>query len=395
MQPNIDQYQGREQSFLKHLFLQKYLEKAAYKLFQGRSPVFNFVDAFAGPWQNSDSEALSDTSFALALKTLENVRYILTKPSRPNLRVRFRFCEKNPESFARLQAYSANKTEFDIMVFSGAFEDNLAGIKAACSDIRDSFTFTFIDPTGWNVDSRPIFSFLRDLRGEVLLNFMSEHVNRHAGWDGVKESIGRFLAEPDWRSDFETLPDNWSNEEKVLKLFKAKMKEAGAAIYLPDIVIRKPRADRIKMRLILGTHNSHGVSVFRDVQESVEKEAIRTRQNIKTFKSGQWSLFSEEQIIEIEAQREGVGCPVNIRAATDELERLVQTQPGIAFESAAPLVLEQFAVRETHVKDIAIDLRKAGRLRFDLPARKQKPQSDTMLYPAAVVAAEDKSRSPL
>jgi len=41
MPPRIEDYQGREQSFIKHLFLNKYLESAAYKLFQGRSPVFN------------------------------------------------------------------------------------------------------------------------------------------------------------------------------------------------------------------------------------------------------------------------------------------------------------------------------------------------------------------
>ncbi|ABA06089.1 conserved hypothetical protein [Nitrobacter winogradskyi Nb-255] len=183
MRLNINHYQGREQSFIKHLFLQKYLENAAYKLFQGRSPVFNFVDAFAGPWRNSDSESLSDTSFALALTTLENVRGILTNLGHSNLRVRFRFCEKNPESLAKLQAFATSKTDFDIKVFSGAFEDNLSGIQAACSDVRDSFTFTFIDPTGWNVDSRPIFSFLKDLRGEVLFNFMSEHVKSCGmGW---------------------------------------------------------------------------------------------------------------------------------------------------------------------------------------------------------------------
>jgi len=382
MQPNIDHYQGREQSFIKHLFLQKYLENAAYKLFQGRSPVFNFVDAFAGPWQNSDSESLSDTSFALALTTLENVRRILANLGHSNLKVRFRFCERNPESLAKLRAFAASKTDFDIKVFQGAFEDNLAGIEAACRDIRDSFTFTFIDPTGWNVDSRPIFSFLKDLRGEVLFNFMSEHVNRHAGWDGVATSVGRFLADPAWRPAFEALPDI-SNEEKVLKLFKARIKEAGAATHLPDIVIRKPREDRIKMRLVLGTHSSHGVSVFRDVQALVEKEAIRTRQNIKTIESGQLSLFSEEQIIEFEAQRDGVGCPENIRAATVELDGFVRAQPGIMFESAAPLVMERVAVRETHLKNIAIAQRKAGFLSFDLPPKKQKPQPKTKLYPAS------------
>ena len=92
---NVDYYEGREQSYLKHLFLQKYLENAAYKLFQGRSPVFNFVDAFAGPWQNADTKSQSDTSFALALTTLENVRRILERIGRRDLKIRFRFCERN------------------------------------------------------------------------------------------------------------------------------------------------------------------------------------------------------------------------------------------------------------------------------------------------------------
>lgn len=382
MRPNIDYYQGREQSFIKHLFLQKYLENAAYKLFQGRSPVFNFVDAFAGPWRNSDSESLSDTSFALALTTLDNVRRILANVGHPNLRIRFRFCERNPESLAKLQAFAAGKTEFDIKVFSGAFEDNLEGIRAACSDIRDSFTFTFIDPTGWNVDSGPIFSLLKELRGEVLFNFMSEHMNRHAGWDGVAESVGRFLADPAWRPSFEGLPD-MSNEEKILRLFKTKIKEAGAATYLPDIAISKPRENRIKMRLILGTHNQQGVSVFRDVQAIVEKEAVRTRQTIKTTESGQPSLFSDDQIIEFEAQRDGVGCPAKMGMAAETLLNLVQAQPGITFHDVAPRVMEQVAVRETNVKDIAVDQRKAGLLNFDLPPRKIKPQADTRFYPAS------------
>lgn len=49
MPPEIERYRGREQSYIKHLFLNKYLEAAAFKLLQSRSRTFNFVDAFAGP----------------------------------------------------------------------------------------------------------------------------------------------------------------------------------------------------------------------------------------------------------------------------------------------------------------------------------------------------------
>ena len=379
MQPKIDYYTGREQSFIKHLFLQRYLENAAYKLFQGRSPVFNFVDALAGPWRNSDTESMADTSFALALSTLENVRRILENLGRPGLQVRFRFCERNPASFAKLRAFAAAKSDFDIKVFPGAFEANLTGIAAACRDIYNSFTFTFVDPTDWDVDSRQIFSFLRELRGEVLLNFMSEHVNRHADWEGVATSVGRFLADPGWRPAFEALPSG-SNEEKVLKLLKAKMKEAGAATYLPDFAIRKPREDRIKMRLKLGTYSPHGVEVFRSVQEKVEKEGFRIRQNIKTAETGQMSLY-DEFFSELDASREGVGCPSMVAWATKTVLDAVAAQPGVAFERLAPEVMSQIPVRTTHLNRIVIEQRKSGLLRFDLPANKRAPLPGTRLYP--------------
>ena len=122
MPPRIENYQGREQSFIKHLFLNKYLESAAYKLFQGRSPVFNFVDAFAGPWRVSDMDKYSDASFSQAIETLDAVRRSLLDMGRPGLKVRFRFCERNPASVAKLQQFAAQKPEFDIRVFSGAFE---------------------------------------------------------------------------------------------------------------------------------------------------------------------------------------------------------------------------------------------------------------------------------
>ncbi|TVR81649.1 MAG: three-Cys-motif partner protein TcmP [Rhodospirillales bacterium] len=248
MPPKIENYQGREHSFIKHLFLNKYLEAAAYKLFQKRSPVFNFVDAFAGPWRVSDTDRYSDASFSQAIETLEAVRRRLLDMGRPGLKVRFRFCERIPASVGQLKQFAAQKPEFDIMVFSGAFEDNLDGIRNAC---REGFTFTFIDPTGWNIESSKVFDFLRQLNGEFLFNFMAEEVNRHGGWDGVADSVGRFLADPAWKAAFEALPEG-TNETKIRHLLKVKMKEAKVATYLTEMAIRKPREDRIKMRLILG-----------------------------------------------------------------------------------------------------------------------------------------------
>ena len=379
MPPRIENYEGREQSFIKHLFLNKYLESAAYKLLQGRSPIFNFVDAFAGPWRVSDTNRYSDASFSQAIETLETVRRSLLDMGRTGLKVRFRFCERDPTSVAKLRAFAAKKPEFDIQVFSGPFEDNLDEIRSAC---QDGFTFTFIDPTGWNVESGKVFEFLRSLNGEFLFNFMAEEVNRHAGWDGVAASVGRFLADPAWKDAFEARPEG-SNETKILQLLKARMREARVATYLTDMAIRKPREERIKMRLILGTHSRFGVEVFRTVQEKVEKEAVRTRHAIKTGESGQWQLFPEDQIIAFETDRDGVGCSAHVGWATELLLRTVSQRPGIAFGPLASEVMEQVPVRTTHLNKIATTNQKAGLLRFDLPNGKRTPSAETKFWAGA------------
>ena len=377
--PQIERYRGREQSYVKHLFLSKYLEEAAFKLLQARSRTFNFVDAFAGPWRVSDEDKFSDSSFSQAVGTLESVRRALADRGRTGLRLRYRFCERNPASAAKLRRFADERQEFDIRVFQGSFEDNIDAISADC---RHGFTFTFIDPTGWNIESETVFEFLRNLNGEFLFNFMAEEVNRHAGWQGVAASFGRFLADPAWSEKFHALPDDWSNETKILVLLKQQMKEAGTATYLPDMTILKPLESRTKMRLVLGTHNVQGVEVFRTIQQKVEKEAVSARHRVAVERSGQPFLFPSNQLAEFEAERDGVGCRAYLDRAADRLRSIVADRPGTEFEPLAGEVMEEVPVRTTDLNTIAMNLRRSGKLRFDLPPRKRTPTPTTPIRPA-------------
>ncbi|MCH9054044.1 MAG: hypothetical protein IIA72_23845 [Proteobacteria bacterium] len=65
-------YRGREQTYLKHFFLEKYLERVAWNILSFRDE-FVYVDGFSGPWKSED-EALEDTSFMIALNQLRKVR---------------------------------------------------------------------------------------------------------------------------------------------------------------------------------------------------------------------------------------------------------------------------------------------------------------------------------
>lgn len=376
MAADLELYRDREQSFIKHQFLTKYLQQAAYKTMQGHSPTFNFVDAFAGPWRVSDDAKYSDASFDQAINTLEQVRADLEARGIVGLNIRFCLCERRPEAVARLREYADAKSNFEIHVFEGSFEDNL---KAISAKLISGFTFTFIDPTGWNIRNEEVFRFLREQRGEFLLNFMSDHINRHAGFEEVAASFGRFLADAAWADDFARLPADWSNERKILFLMKNAMRLNRVASYLPDFSIMVPRRERVKMRLILGTHSPVGVEVFRDVQEKVEKQELEMRLNLRVGDSQQVSLFSSADIVAMQQEQKGVGCKANQERAE---EIVIDFLRGRTFAFPGPifnLAMEEVAIRRTQLNKLLIDMRERGVVHFDLPFPKRVPQPSTKI----------------
>jgi len=372
----LAKYHGREQSYIKHLFLKEYLKLAAFKILQGRSKTFNFVDAFAGPWNVSDKSDFSDTSFHQALDTLETVRSSLGRGGIAGLKINYCFCEKNTEAFKELRNFADEHKKFGIHVFNGKFECHLDEISEIC---RNGFTFTFIDPTGWKIDSTPIFEFLKNQGGEFLLNFMAEHINRHAGYSKVSASFGRFLANPNWKADFDSLPPKWSNEVKVLTLLKKNMKSNGIAEYLPDFPIGKPNENRLKMRLILGTNSPIGLEVFRNVQKNIERKEIQMRNERTQISSNQPSLFSDDQITKLEQETIGVGCLSYQKLAKKRIVELLNQQQSMAFDELAIDVLENVPITKTQIKNLANRLKTQNLICFELPPRKRVPQEETII----------------
>ena len=371
----VEGYRGREQSYIKHLFLTDYLQAAAYKILQGRSPKFNFVDAFAGPWQVSNDD-LSDASFDQALRTLETVRADLDRRGISSLKISFCFCERRKEAAVRLRKYARDRSSFEIHVFHGAFEDRLTDIAAVC---REGFTFTFLDPTGWNIRSGPVLQFLRERRGEFLLNFMAEHVNRHAGYAPVVESFGRFLANPEWTSEFDSLPQGWSNEKRVLHLLRDEIKGSEAATYVPDFPIRKPRENRIKMRLLLGTNSAKGLEVFRDVQEKVERRELEMRDQLRSENRRQPSFFAPDEIAAIEQEAVGIGSQAFRDQAEQRMIDGLTERDSENFHNIAIDIMENVPMRLTHVKRLAVDMRRRRLISFELPPRRRVPQPETRI----------------
>src|SRR5712675_2109637 len=63
-----DAYRGREQTYIKHTLLTKYLDRLGHKVGSQWDSI-NYVDCFAGPWQSAEPD-YRDTSFGIAFHVL-------------------------------------------------------------------------------------------------------------------------------------------------------------------------------------------------------------------------------------------------------------------------------------------------------------------------------------
>jgi three-Cys-motif partner protein len=375
---DADPYRGREHSKIKHSFLRRYLRDASAKVLS-RAPSFNYVDGFAGPWSVSDANDYTDSSFGNALEVLTDMQSHYLTVFKRSIPVRFFLCEKNKDRYELLLAFAKNKSSsIQIMAFHGAFEDHLDEISASCST---GFTFTFIDPTGWNVRSAEIARFLRSVRGDFLLNYMSAPISRHLGLSSVEASFARFLDDAEWKAKLAADQFPERQERKVLNLLKGRLKELGAAEYLPDFEIRRARENRIQMRLVLGSKHPDAVTVFRQVQREVEREEVEMRRNLAEEGSPQRSLFSAEQLADMDLQRSGVGCATHKRAAMMLSFYLLRSSPdGLTFKALSAHVMELIPVRLTDMKDTMVALRSAGKASYELSsARAKKPDEATLI----------------
>ena len=87
MTVTLGDYVGREQAYVKHVFLQEYLEALVHKT-ASAYPHIVYIDGFAGPWQSA-TEKFEDTSFGVALAALRSAKEFLEAqwPRREDVRL--------------------------------------------------------------------------------------------------------------------------------------------------------------------------------------------------------------------------------------------------------------------------------------------------------------------
>ncbi|MEZ4232421.1 MAG: three-Cys-motif partner protein TcmP [Polyangiaceae bacterium] len=181
-----DAYRGREQTLIKHFVLKHYVETAA--VITGSSwSAFTYVDGFAGIWRSRKEDG-QDSSPVIVLKSLLDVQSILRRRGK-ELTLKCVFVEKDRKAFARLQQCVAPyRDRVEVLTLNKGLEEAIDSITRFASP---GFTLSFIDPTGWTGLGLLKIQPLLRLTGEVLINFMYDHINRfiHSdhglGWDDL------------------------------------------------------------------------------------------------------------------------------------------------------------------------------------------------------------------
>ena len=378
MSDNKNFYEGREHSEVKHNFVGSYLKVLTIKLAMSGYTTINYVDGLAGPWNNRDEEDLTDTSFVTAINQLEEVRKYAASRNK-EIEPRYLLCEKNTTAFNRLSEFANSRKELFVKVFRGEFEDNLNEINDFINPERD-FTLTFVDPKGWKIDSKRIFDFLRKQKnGEVLLNFMSDPINRHAAFKDVEASFGLFLGNSNWRADFDALSEEKSNEEKILKLFKKKLKIEKVAEFCPDMPIRQKDQERTKMRLLLGTRSGKGVLAFREVQKKEQKKEQDRRDKRAEQRSGQFGLFDSKALEPDDPRIERVGSKGQLKKAEKWVIDKLSVNKIMTFEKLSPYIMSEAAITEPDLKKVLKDMKKREQITYELPSKKRVPQPSTVI----------------
>lgn len=341
------EYVGREQSYLKHRVLEKYLVAWAQKRASNakfRRVELVYVDCFAGPWQSKDQE-LKDTSVFIGLKALESAAARWGS----GVTAKAVFVEQDDAAFVTLKAYLEGRDGVVRSVpIHGAFEQVVGQIEA---QIGAGSAFLFVDPTGWKgVAMQAIAPLVRRHDRDVLINLMYNHVNRFK--DDQRDFLREQMAALFGMDDAEIPPG--LNEEGLLALYRSRLKELGGLPHAADLAILHPTSNRTWFHLVVGGHHPIVLELFRQVERQVcGDEAESVRAGARTRKAGQEEMLFGDEPVFAGKQR------LALARLHDELR---SRAPGtrLDFQRLWTEVLESYPVERTNVVAVVRELERAG-----------------------------------
>ena len=294
MEPNL--YVGREQTLVKHLILQKYLERFAV-IIGFRWSTLTYVDCFSGPW-NVRSGELKDSSFAIALNELRKARDTHAANNK-SLSLRCLFLEKDLEAFTRLKAFADGVTDAEVLPLNLELEEAVEEIaKFMRAGGSNSFPFIFIDPTGWTGFAMDVIEpLLRFNPGEVLINFMTGDIRRFATspQQQTEQSFLRLFGTKEFKAEVEGL-SGIDREDALVGEYRAIVASRGNFKFTCSAIVLHPEFDRTRFHLIYATRHPKGVAVFKEAEKFAMQHMAHLRDSVRERKhedDAQQSFFPD------------------------------------------------------------------------------------------------------
>ncbi|WP_265564147.1 three-Cys-motif partner protein TcmP [Sphingomicrobium arenosum] len=360
---DVAHYEGREQAFVKHTFLDKYLPALIGKVCS-RYDEFVYVDGFAGPWKSAAGENFDDTSFGIALNHMTSQRLLYLSRGR-NVRMRAFLVEKDPSSFAQLQRAVALYPKIEITPLNGKMEDHVAAIVASIP--QESFSFTLIDPKGFPAIGS-MMPLLQRQNAEALVNFMFDFANRFGGTDLIP-ALEEWLstsAPDDWRKRIKAVSGE-QRERLYEELAVQALRQTSGYVYAPVITVDKVLHNRPLYKLIFLTRHSEGLKVFRDSERSALDAQAITRSASKAKKREACTLMGDLFADGFDAVPNDRSTQV-IRRSEEEASRRLQAMLTTAnsgfckWKECWPPILEELSVTHSWLGRHVNDRRKAGQI---------------------------------
>lgn len=383
MRPDLANYTGREQAYVKHHFLADYVEQLVLKVASAYKDVV-YIDGFSGPWKDQ-GQSFEDTSFGIALEALRKAKAEWKRIRGIDVKMTALLVERDPEPYQRLQEVIPLYPDIEIMTFPGQFVPRIAELIKAIPPA--AFTFILIDPKGWKIDMNAVAPLIRRPNTEVVLNFMFDFINRFATMDqsAIQSGLDALLPGTDWRQRMAELGKDTAEhgasprKDILISAISDVIARLGRYPHVMETPVLYPTRDRTFYSLIYATRSHVGVSVFRECQHNALKAQDLVRDQLKTKKRAEATmmndLFAGTPTGSEFAARWIADQEASARAC---LLEMVPVRPdSIRYGEIWPAVLARHGVRGRRLARIAAEMRGNGQLNFlDWGPRKQVPDDD-------------------
>ena len=286
--PKVDlkHYFGREQAYVKHCLLEKYLAPLVYKVGSAWDSIV-YIEGFSGPWQVNDPD-LRDSSFGVALESLRAAHVGLYERHGRNVPIEMILVEADRHAFRKLEEYATKRTAsgFRVHPLFGEFAQQIPNIRHLVrTHCQNPFRFVFLDPKGWaDIPMHEMQPFLHDRSCEVLINLMTRHIIRFLDEESRSESYNDLFGRTGVLDRLRSTPrEHNERAEQAVREYCKSLSQLCGYRYVSSAVILEPVEESVRYFLVYGTNALDGLIVFKNAEIAAARiqDRVRTETRIR------------------------------------------------------------------------------------------------------------------